>query len=242
MEHAIKGISNIITRPGLINVDFADVRSVMKDMGMAIMGTGRCSGEDRAKQAAIQAISSPLLENMSIQGARGVLINITGNKDLGLREINDAASVIYELVSEDANIILGSVIDAEVGNDVIVTVIATGFDIEQGAEKVAVRQVEQPVQMAKSEPVVKEVLQESEILALLRKFDLQSKAETAQKGNSFVAEQKQEAAPVVEKIIQAAPLQFEAEHLEVTKLTSEPFDLNDLDTPTYLRKKSELNQ
>ena len=245
LEQAIKGISNIIMRPGLINVDFADVRFVMKDMGMAIMGTGRCSGEDRAKQAAIQAISSPLLENMSIQGARGVLINITGNKELGLREINDAANVIYELVSEDANIILGSVIDEAVGSDVIVTVIATGFETEKYEEKVVVKQPEVHVQSVKVEEVVqKEALHESEILALLRKFDLKARAEVFHQGSDFTAAQKQEVAPDVEKVMQAAPLNFEAEHLEVTKLTNsnEPFDLNDLDTPTYLRKKSELNQ
>jgi cell division protein FtsZ len=103
----------------------------MKDMGMAIMGTGRSSGEDRARQAALQAINSPILENANIEGARGVLINITGNDSLGLQEIHEAASVIHDLVSEDANIILGSVIDRDVADEVIVTVIATGFDSNQ---------------------------------------------------------------------------------------------------------------
>lgn len=128
LMQGIKGISDIITKSGHINVDFADVRSVMKDMGMAIMGTGRCAGEGRAHDAVLKAISSPLLENIGIDGARGVLINITGNNDLGLHEINEAVSVVYDLVSEDANIILGSVIDPNVGDDIIVTVIATGFD------------------------------------------------------------------------------------------------------------------
>jgi len=243
LEQAIKGISNIIMKPGLINVDFADVRFVMKDMGMAIMGTGRCSGEDRARMAALQAISSPLLENISIQGARGVLINITGNKDLGLREINDAASVIYELVSEEANIILGSVIDPEVGSDVVVTVIATGFEEQSGIEK-SVQQSKVFVQTEK-EPIAVEVSkispQESEILALLKKYDLKGFAEVSVKQQepprgAFKTED------VTEKVMQATTPQLEEEHLEVTKLTSEPFDLNDLDTPTYLRKKSELNQ
>ena len=128
LKQAIQGISDIITKPGHINVDFADVRSIMKDMGLAIMGIGRKSGEGRAREAAIQAITSPLLEEVSIQGARGVLINITGNMHLGLHEINDAAEVIYDLVSEDANIILGSVIDESMGDEIMVTVIATGFD------------------------------------------------------------------------------------------------------------------
>jgi cell division protein FtsZ len=130
LKQAIKGISDIIKKPGLINVDFADVRTVMKDMGMAVMGTGRATGEDRARNAAMQAISSPILENGSIEGARGILLNITGNNSLGLQEIHEAASIVHDLVSEDANIILGSVIDEEVGDDIIVTVIATGFDEE----------------------------------------------------------------------------------------------------------------
>lgn len=135
LKQAIKGISDIIIKPGHINVDFADVRSIMKDMGLALMGMGRTSGEDRAREAALKAINSPLLEDVSIEGARGVLINITGNTDLGLHEINEAAEVVYDLVSEDANIILGSVIDADMGDDIMVTVIATGFD--HGMEKEA---------------------------------------------------------------------------------------------------------
>ena len=128
LKQAIQGISDIITKPGHINVDFADVRSIMKDMGLAIMGIGRKSGEGRAREAAIQAITSPLLEEVSIEGARGVLINVTGNLELGLHEINDAAEVIYDLVSEDANIILGSVIDETLGDEIMVTVIATGCE------------------------------------------------------------------------------------------------------------------
>jgi len=130
LKQAIKGISDIIQKPGLINVDFADVRTVMKDMGMAVMGTGRASGDGRARTAAMQAISSPILENGSIEGARGILLNITGNKSLGLQEIHEAASIVHDLVSEDANIILGSVIDESMGDDLVVTVIATGFDEE----------------------------------------------------------------------------------------------------------------
>jgi len=132
LKQAIKGVSEIITKPGHINVDFADVRSIMKGMGMAIMGTGRSKGDDRAKQAALAAISSPLLENVSIEGARGVLINITGDASLGLHEINDAARIVYENAREDADIILGSVIDSSMGEEVMVTIIATGFD-ENGA-------------------------------------------------------------------------------------------------------------
>lgn len=152
LRQAIKGISDIITRPGLINVDFADVRAVMKEMGLAIMGTARCKGEDRAAKAAMSAINSPLLENVNIQGARGVLINITGNSDLGLHEINDAASVVYDMVSEDANIILGSVIDPAMHDEIMVTVIATGFE---GAQNQLIPPVvEKQPEVIAAQPVV----------------------------------------------------------------------------------------
>ncbi|MCF7900271.1 hypothetical protein K9K77_02060, partial [Candidatus Babeliales bacterium] len=128
LNKSVKGVSDIITRAGHINVDFADVREVMRDQGLAVMGTGIASGEGRARRAVIDAISSPLLENRSIAGARGVLLNISGSSSLGLHEISDAASVIYEQAHEDANIILGSVIDESLGENVSVTVIATGFE------------------------------------------------------------------------------------------------------------------
>lgn len=128
LNQSVKGISEIITKPGHINVDFADVRAVMKDMGLAVMGTGRATGPDRALEAARQAIASPLLENMDIQGAKGVLLTISGSSSLGLHEVSLAASVIYEQADTDANIILGSVIDESLGDEVRVTVIATGFD------------------------------------------------------------------------------------------------------------------
>jgi cell division protein FtsZ len=126
LGQSVRGISDIIAKPGHINVDFADMRTIMRDKGMAVMGTGKARGEQRARKAAEHAISSPLLENISIQGAQGVLLNITGGRNLGLHEISEAASVIYEQVHEDANIILGSVIDEQLEDDVIVTIIATG--------------------------------------------------------------------------------------------------------------------
>lgn len=128
LKQAVKGVSDIIQKTGLVNVDFADVRAIMKEMGLAIMGTGRASGPDRARNAALEAINSPLLENISIEGARGILFNITGNSDMGLHEINEAAQVVHKLVSDDANIILGSVIDPAMGDEIMITVIATGLD------------------------------------------------------------------------------------------------------------------
>jgi cell division protein FtsZ len=126
--NAVQGISDLITIPGLINVDFADVRTIMKDMGRALMGTGRAVGERRAIEAAQQAISSPLLEDVNITGATGILINITGGPDLTLFEVNEASTLIQEAAHEDANIIFGSVIDANFVDEVRITVIATGFD------------------------------------------------------------------------------------------------------------------
>ena len=129
LRQGVQGISDIITIPGLINVDFADVRAVMADAGSALMGIGLGSGKSRAREAAVAAVSSPLLE-ASIHGAKGVVINITGGHDLTLHEVNAAADSIYEVVDEDANIIFGAVIDENLDGEVRITVIATGFDGE----------------------------------------------------------------------------------------------------------------
>jgi cell division protein FtsZ len=125
---AVKGISDLINIRGLINLDFADVRTVMSNKGLALMGTGIASGENRAIEAARKAISSPLLEDVSINGATGIIINITGGPDLTLFEVNEASSLITEEAHEDAEIIFGSVIDEELTDEVRVTVIATGFN------------------------------------------------------------------------------------------------------------------
>jgi cell division protein FtsZ len=135
--HAVKGISDLITVYGIINLDFADVRTVMSEMGMALMGSGMASGENRAVEAARKAIASPLLEDVSIHGARGVLINITGSPDMTLHEINEASTLIQEEADEDANIIFGAVVDEQMEDDIRVTVIATGFGK-------ADRQIERP--------------------------------------------------------------------------------------------------
>jgi cell division protein FtsZ len=124
---AVRGISELVTVHGLINLDFADVRSIMAEMGMAMMGAARAAGENRAVEAAQRAISSPLLEDVSIKGARGLLINVTGGPDMSLYEVNEAASLIQEEAHEDANIIFGAVIDEKIADEIHVTVIATGF-------------------------------------------------------------------------------------------------------------------
>jgi cell division protein FtsZ len=125
--HATQGISDLIIVPGLVNLDFADVRSIMQEMGDALMGTGISSGDDRARNAAEEAVSSPLLEDSFIAGARGVLVNITGGTDLTLHEVNEASTVISEAAGTDANIIFGAVVDPEMSNQVKITLIATGI-------------------------------------------------------------------------------------------------------------------
>jgi cell division protein FtsZ len=128
LYHAVKGISDLVMVPGLINLDFADVKNVMSEMGLALMGTGIASGENRAVEAAQKAVSSPLLEDNTIQGARGVLLNITGGPDMTLFEVNEASTLVQSEAHEDANIIFGTVIDDTMGDDIRITVIATGFD------------------------------------------------------------------------------------------------------------------
>ncbi|TNF24308.1 MAG: cell division protein FtsZ [Deltaproteobacteria bacterium] len=156
LYNAVKGISDLITIPGLVNVDFADVRTIMAEQGMALMGAGAASGRDRATHAAKQAISSPLLEDTSIDGARGILVNITGGDNMGLMEINDAISLIQDAAHPDANIIFGAVIDQELGDDLHITVVATGFDAEADdrveATTAEVREREPVTEMPMPEP------------------------------------------------------------------------------------------
>ena len=128
---AVKGISDLINIRGLINLDFADIRTVMQNKGLALMGTGNAKGENRAVEAATQAISSPLLENVKIDGATGIIINVTGGTDLSLYEVNEASTLITEAASEDAEVIFGAVIDPNLQDEVRVTVIATGFNREE---------------------------------------------------------------------------------------------------------------
>jgi cell division protein FtsZ len=128
LRQAVQGISDIITVPGLINVDFADVKTIMAGMGIALMGTGSAVGDNRALEATQRAISSPLLEEASIEGAKGLLVNVTGGTDLTLFEVNEAMSIIHDSADPDANIIFGAVLDERLADEMKITVIATGFD------------------------------------------------------------------------------------------------------------------
>jgi cell division protein FtsZ len=147
LRQAIQGISDLILVPGLINLDFADVKTIMSGMGVAMMGTGTSEGDGRAMQAAQRAVSSPLLEDSSVHGARGVIINVTGGPDLSLVEVNEASCVIQESAHEDANIIFGAVVDPQLAGKVKITVIATGFDRKTAARQAAAAASNTPVDL-----------------------------------------------------------------------------------------------
>ena len=140
LRQGVQGISDLIANPGLVNLDFADVKTIMLNTGMAHMGVGRATGENRAEDAAKQAIQSPLLET-SIEGARGVIINITGSSSLGLQEINTAAELVQRSVDPEANIIFGTAIDESLEDEIVITVIATGFDKDRPTTNMGVEQI-----------------------------------------------------------------------------------------------------
>jgi len=166
--NAVQGISDLITVHGIINLDFADVRTIMSEMGMALMGTGRATGEDRAIRAAQAAISNPLLEELSIKGARGVLVNITGGPDMKLHEANEAVSLIHEEAHEEANIIFGSVVQESLADEIRVTVIATGLsDASRVRRKASITESFEnvtPIRLPLREPASPESLTEATTL------------------------------------------------------------------------------
>jgi cell division protein FtsZ len=227
LTQSVRGISDIITRPGHINVDFADVRTIMKDRGLAVMGTGKASGTDRAEMATLEAISSPLLENMSVEGAHGVLFNITGGKNLGLHEIGKAASIIYEQAHEDANIIIGSVIDESLTDEVIVTIIATGFEktdkqsLDAGANKDGVKIQATVLDRSEKTVVKKEEPKQEQVAAPV---------EVIKEPVVVVpVEIKKE-----EKKVEKVALHVETHHVEMHEV-----DMDDLDVPAFMRQKEQ---
>jgi cell division protein FtsZ len=147
LRQAIQGISDLILVPGLINLDFADVKTIMSGMGVAMMGTGSAEGDGRAVTAAQKAISSPLLEDSTVNGARGVIINVTGGPDMSLMEVNEASSIIQESAHEDANIIFGAVVDSNLQGKVKITVIATGFDRKGASRSIPAAATQTPVDL-----------------------------------------------------------------------------------------------
>ena len=226
LSQSVRGLSDIITRPGHINVDYADIRTIMKDRGLAVMGTGKASGKGRARQAALEAISSPLLENMSVEGAHGVLCNITGGKGLGLHEISEAASVVYEQAHEDANIIIGSVIDETMQDEVIVTIIATDF------ERPAMQQ------QAKEEIIFEPVIFE--------KAAVQQQEEVLFEAPPVEPESVIEPLPLMTEMHNDDELMFEPEEADrqdgvANKNTTFncAVDSKDLDVPTFMRQRND---
>lgn len=166
---ATRGISELITVPGLINVDFADVRTIMREMGDAVMGTGEATGENRAVEAAHMAISSPLLDDVSISGARGVLVNITGGPSMSLFEVDEATEIIHGAAGDEANVILGAVIDENLTDEIIVTVIATGFN-QRAAQPSVTRPIAQkPVRPIERIPTGADDLQLLDVPAYKRR-------------------------------------------------------------------------
>ncbi|MES9927280.1 MAG: cell division protein FtsZ, partial [Candidatus Thiodiazotropha sp. 6PDIVS] len=131
--HAVQGIAELITRPGLINVDFADVRTVMSEMGAAMMGSGEANGDNRAREAAERAIRSPLLEDVNLAGAKGILVNITAGLNLAIGEFDEVGTTVREFADDDATVVVGTVIDPDMQNDMRVTVVATGLGVSERA-------------------------------------------------------------------------------------------------------------
>lgn len=149
LQGAVRGIAELITRQGLINVDFADVRTVMSEMGMAVMGAGQAKGEDRAIMAVQSAIGSPLLEDVNLAGARGVLVNITAGMNLTMREFKEIGEAVSSLASDDATVVIGTVIDPEIGDELRVTVVATGLGNSQRKQQ-PVEPIEQTIQLVRN--------------------------------------------------------------------------------------------
>ena len=224
LYQAVKGISDLITLDGIVNVDFADVTTVMSGMGRALMGTGCAKGEGRAKIAAEQAVTSPLLDDISVQGATGVLINVVGGPDMRMKEIQEAASLIQEQAHEDANIIFGASIDENMGDVLKVTVIATGFDQahqEIPIEIEATRAVDRP--------------QAREAFGPATKSPLSARPEKREIAHAYSTRRPQSGISVT-AAARDANLPPVRDRIQFPTSTSEP-DM-DWDTPAYQRRQS----
>jgi cell division protein FtsZ len=226
LRQAVQGISDLITVPGEVNVDFADVKSIMTGMGMALMGTGIAKGENRAVEAAQRAISSPLLEDTSIEGAQGVLINITGGRDLTLHEVAESAQVIAESVDADANIISGMVIDEEMDEEMKVTVIATGFRSAHAAreERAFVQMEPREIEAPHAEP-------ERRLEGGLRLRLRSAAREEAPAARPAAKEESEERVPFYRKVI------AQSRNEDPNGFGPNWSSVDDFDIPTVLRKQ-----
>jgi cell division protein FtsZ len=219
LRQAIQGISDLILVPGLINLDFADVKTIMSGMGLAIMGTGLSQGEGRAMAAANAAISSPLLEDASVKGARGVIINVTGGSDLSLIEVSEASAVIQEAAHEDANIIFGAVVDPKMEGQVKITVIATGFDRPAAARSASASAATTPVDL--------------QSYASWKSEGTERIAAAGGGGSARIAFSRR---PVLELPLAAPP---PAEPAEASGPGAEFEPVSPLDVPAFLRRQSD---
>ena len=228
LHHSVKGITDLIMMPGHVNLDFADVRTTMQKAGKAVMGIGIASGENRAVEAAERAISHPLLEDISISGAKGVLMNITSSSDLTLDEMTQASDRIYEEVGDDADIIWGQTFDEELGDELRITVIATGIDAEEIKASNNIHHFDpkaQPNEYQKAVPVQQPFAQSSEPIARgqLRTPSQEELAQWNEYDNPVIVKQK--------KAVGYDDL--------LNDYNSIPFDNNDLEVPTFLRRKAD---
>jgi cell division protein FtsZ len=260
--HAVKGISDLINIRGLINLDFADIRTVMASKGMAIMGSGLANGENRAIEAATQAISSPLLENICIDGATGIIINVTGGSDLTLWEVNEASTLITEAAHPDAEIIFGAVIDESMGENVSVTVIATGFGTQPA--RTVDDQISKLHAMTEAQIInagVNQLLQKNEATMMPQTFEsIELKSETVQtlsplpmQETDSVRHEKmlprdillakarayRESQPAREQTPEQLSMNMEESPVAHASepAARAPFDQENLDVPAFLRRK-----
>lgn len=218
LYQAVKGISDLITVPGLINLDFADIRTVMCETGLALMGSGVSRGEHRAMDAATRAISSPLLEEMSVKGATGVLINITGGPNMTLKEISEASRLIQEEAHEEANILFGAVIDEKMGEEIRVTVIATGFDRAPARVN--------PIQWKRQQPARQPQPAMQETITVQPRLALREDGTPTEVSEFVVTKKPMEDQPVrLKDLIQEIGLQG--------------FQEDEYDVPTFLRKQAD---
>jgi cell division protein FtsZ len=218
LRQAIQGISDLILVPGLINLDFADVKTIMSGMGIAIMGTGIGQGDSRAMDAANAAISSPLLEDASVKGARGVIINVTGGADLSLIEVSEASAIIQEAAHEDANIIFGAVVDPKMEGKVKITVIATGFDRVAATRQAAASAATTPVD-----------------LHSYTAFQATEKVAASGGGTRLGVSRR----PVLEMPPAPTPVPANDLGLETLSLGAEFEPVSPLDVPAFLRRQQE---
>jgi len=223
LRQGVQGISDIITMPGLINLDFADVRAIMKDAGSALMGIGRATGENRAVEAARQAIASPLLE-VNIAGAQGILFNITGSSNLSLFEVTEAAEEIRAAADPEANIIFGTSFNERLGEEVMITVIATGFDGSRKRDTVRHGQAAQPTETSSSIRAPRE----RDFLEELERQRLETGNGSSDEGrDDRAAAAALLSAPRVERTV--------GEAVPVKRATT--YDAEDLEIPSFLRRK-----